>query len=472
MNTPTNTAINNHNLAELTTMFTAQRVFFDAGHTKPYSFRVDALKKLLTAIKKHKDALIEAMYLDYKKPAMEAFIGDIGVVIEDLKFAIKNVKYWIQDDYIGTPITLQPSSSKIVYEPKGVVVIFGPWNYPFNLIMTPLIGAIAAGNCVIIKPAHETPHTSLLVEKMLKDIYKPEFVSVAMGEGKVIGDLLLNNFTFNHIFFTGSVNTGKWIMAQAAKTLTPVTLELGGKCPAIVDDSARLKTAIRRIVWAKYFNAGQTCLSTDYILVHESVKDKFIKGVITSIQEIYGSDPIQSKDFGRLVNPERTKKIVTLLDSGEILHGGRFDIAQSYIEPTVMLVENLESPIMKEEIFGPIMPIVVWKNKEELLTIIRKNRYPLACYIFSEKKSFIDYIIKNVEFGGGCINNALAHFGNNLLPFGGVMYSGMGNYHGKHSFLTFSHAKPILSAVSLVDLHIWYPPYTDTKTKLVEKIVG
>jgi aldehyde dehydrogenase (NAD+) len=465
-------SIRNHTLDELTTSFNAKRAFFDAGQTKSCKFRLEALKKLAVAIKKYKVELTEAMYLDYKKPSTEAFIGDIGVVIEDLKVAIKELKYWMQDKYIPTPITVQPASSKIVYEPKGVVLIFGPWNYPFNLVITPLIGAIAAGNCVIIKPAHETPHTALLIEKMIHEIYPPEYVSVAMGEGKIIGEQLLNNFTFNHIFFTGSVNTGKWIMAQAARTLTPVTLELGGKCPAIIDDSVRLKTAIRRIVWAKYFNAGQTCLSTDYILVHESVRDKFITGVITAIKEIYGEDPSQSKDYGRIVNSERAQKIVSYLDSGRILHGGQYDVSQSYIAPTVMLVENLESAIMKEEIFGPIMPIIVWKNKEELVSIIRKNRYPLACYIFSEKKSFANYIINNIEFGGGCINNALAHFGNNLLPFGGVMYSGMGNYHGKHSFLTFSHPKPILKSASLVDLHIWYPPYSDTKTNLIEKVVG
>lgn len=462
----------NHTLDELTEAFNIKRAFFDAGHTKSYPFRIQALKKLMGAIVKYKNALTEAMYQDYKKPAMEAYIGDIGVVIEDLKYAIKELKYWMQDQYISTPITLQPASSKIVYEPKGVVVIFGPWNYPFNLIMTPLIGAIAAGNCVIVKPAHETPNTSLLIEKIIKEIFEPQFVSAAMGDGKTIGELLLSNFTFNHIFFTGSVNTGKWIMQQAARTLTPVTLELGGKCPAIVDESAKIKTTIRRIVWAKFFNAGQTCLSTDHVLVHESIKDEFIKGVVTSIKEIYGEDPMLSKDFGRIVNPERTKKIISYLESGEVIYGGQYDIAQSYLAPTVMHVKNLDSPIMNEEIFGPIMPIIVWKTKEDLLAIIRRNRYPLACYIFSEKKSFINYIIQNVEFGGGCVNNALTHFGNNLLPFGGVMYSGMGSYHGKYSFYTFSHAKPVLSSASLVDLHIWYPPYTDMKRKIIERVVG
>jgi aldehyde dehydrogenase (NAD+) len=464
--------IQNHTLDQISVAFNAKRQFFDGGHTKSYKFRLNALKKLKEAIVKHQDELLGAMYADYKKPSMEAFIGDIGVVIEEIKFTIKNLKSWMEENHVHTPITLQPSKSKIVYEPKGVVVIFGPWNYPFNLVMTPLIGALAAGNCAMIKPAHETPNTALLIEKIIKRTFDSNYVSVVMGEGKVMGELLLSNFTFNHIFFTGSANTGKWIMAQASKTLTPVTLELGGKCPAIIDDSARLNVAVTRIVWAKFFNAGQTCLSTDYILVHESIKEDFIKRAIAEIRKNYGDDPQQSKDYCRIVNPERTAKIVSLLESGEIIYGGKYDINSSYIEPTILFVDNMDSKIMTEEIFGPIMPIVIWKEKEELLNIIRKNRYPLACYIFSENQSFINYVIQNVEFGGGCVNNALAHYGNSYFPFGGVMNSGMGQYHGKNSFVTFSHAKPILESMTLLDLHIWYPPYTERKRKLVEKIVG
>lgn len=464
--------LKNDTLGELTLAFDAKRKYFDEGHTRSYAFRIAALKRLLSAIKKYDKDLKHAMYLDYKKPATEVFIGDIGVVIEDLKFTIGRLREWMKPSSVPTPITIQPASSRVYYEPKGVVAIFGPWNYPFNLVFTPLIGAIAAGNCCIIKPAHETPNTALLIHKIISEIFEFQYISVALGEGKVIGELLLNNFTFNHIFFTGSANTGKLIMAQAARTLTPLTLELGGKCPAIIDSTVRLKTAIQRILWAKFFNAGQTCLSTDYILVHESVVDKFLTEMVSAIKATYGEDASLSPDYCHIVNSERTRRLVDFLSGGDIVYGGKYDIDNAYFEPTVIRVSDMDSQIMKEEIFGPIMPVIVWKTKEELLQIVRKNRYPLACYMFSEDKKFINFIIENVEFGGGCINNALAHYGNSHMPFGGVMTSGMGKYHGHHSFLTFSNSKPVLNSASLLDLHIWYPPYTDTKTTVIEKVVG
>ncbi|MBK8349867.1 MAG: aldehyde dehydrogenase family protein [Saprospiraceae bacterium] len=462
----------NHTLQEVENSFNSKRLFFDEGHTKSYAFRYQALKKLLSGIKKYKKEILEAMYADYKKPAMEAYVGDVGVVIADLKHTMKGLKSWMAPERVNTPITVQPGRSRIVYEPKGVVVIFAPWNYPFNLAITPLIGAIAAGNCVIIKPAHETPHTAIVIEKLIKEMYAPEYISVVMGDGKTMGEMLLSHFTFNHIFFTGSAATGRWIMEKAARTLTPVTLELGGKCPAIVDTSARIDIAINRISWAKYFNCGQTCLSPDYILVHASIKDKFLQGVVQKISQFYGSDPQKSPDYGRIVNRERTSKILSYLEQGKIYHGGSSDMEDSYIEPTVILVDDLDKPIMKEEIFGPLMVVIAWKNKEDLVKIIRMNRYPLACYIFAEDSRLIDYLVEKIEFGGGCINNALAHYGNSHLPFGGVMNSGFGRYHGKYSFEAFSNAKPILNSMSVADLHIWYPPYTDTKFSLVDKIVG
>lgn len=452
--------------------FDNKRRFFDEGNTLSYQFRVDALKKLKAQLKKYERELIDAMYKDYKKPATEAFVGDIGVVLEELNFTIKNLKIWMQDRRVPTPITLMPSSSKVIYEPKGVVVIFAPWNYPVNLILTPLIGAIAAGNCAILKPAHETPNTALVIEKLIKDTFNPAHVSVVQGEGVIMGEMLLENFVFNHIFFTGSANTGKWIMSKAAKNLTPVTLELGGKCPAIIDGSARMNTTVGRVVWAKYFNAGQTCLAIDHILVHESVKDKFVELCKAEIAKKFGSEPSQSKDYCRIVNSNRTERIVSLLEGQKVLHGGKYNINDCFIEPTIVEVTDLDAPIMNEEIFGPIMPIITWKNQDEVKTIIRRNRYPLACYIFSERKKFIDYFHRNIEFGGGCINNAMAHYANSYFGFGGVMGSGMGKYHGIQSFDTFSNAKPILDAVSLVDLHIWYPPYSDQKLALIKKVVG
>ncbi len=462
----------NFSFDDVKVAFDTKRKFYDDGHTMSYKFRIDALKKLKMQLKKYEKELLTAMYQDYKKPATEAFVGDIGVVLEDLNFTIKNLKIWMQDRRVPTPITLMPSSSKVIYEPKGVVVIFAPWNYPVNLILTPLIGAVAAGNCAILKPAHETPHTAVVIERLIKDTFDPNHVSLVQGEGSVMGEMLLENFVFNHIFFTGSANTGKWILAKAAKNLTPVTLELGGKCPAIIDESARMNTTAGRIVWAKYFNAGQTCLAIDHVLVHERVKDKFVELCKAEIAKKFGSEPEQSKDYCRIVNTTRTKRIVNLLEGQKILHGGQYNIEECYIEPTIVEVSDMDAPIMKEEIFGPIMPIITWNNQDELKNIIRNNRYPLACYIFSERKKFIDYFHRHIEFGGGCINNAMAHYANSYFGFGGVMSSGMGKYHGVHSFETFSNAKPILDAVSLVDLHIWYPPYSDRKLSLIKSVVG
>ena len=290
--------------------------------------------------------------------------------------------------------------------------------------------------------------------------------------GKKIGPLLLENLVFNHIFFTGSAETGKWIMEMASKNLTPVTLELGGKCPAIVDSSARLNTIVQRIAWGKYFNAGQTCLAVDYLLVHEDVKDELIGKLISIIKDKYGDNPKQSPDYCRIVNKERTQKIVDLISDEDIMYGGRYDVDDSYIEPTIIEVKDLDSQIMKEEIFGPILPVIVWKEEKEILEIVRRNRYPLACYVFSENRKFIDYIHQNIEFGGGCVNNVLIHYANTHFGFGGVMNSGFGKYHGQQSFEVFSNAKSVLSSASIFDFHFWYPPYTNTKLGIIKRVLG
>lgn len=459
-------------LSEVKELFELQRQFFDGGNTRSYAFRKQSLLLLRKTIKKHESALLDAMYRDYKKPKMEAFLGDIGVVLDELDFALRHLKYWMQDKKIKTPITLMPAKSKIIYEPKGVVAIFAPWNYPFNLAISPLIGAIAAGNCVMLKLAHETPYTASVTEQIIAETFSPEHVTTIMGEGKKIGPLLLENLVFNHIFFTGSAETGKWIMEMASKNLTPVTLELGGKCPAIVDSSARLNTIVQRIAWGKYFNAGQTCLAVDYLLVHEDVKDELVGKLISIIKDKYGDNPKQSPDYCRIVNKERTQKIVDLISDEDIMYGGRYDVDDSYIEPTIIEVKDLDSQIMKEEIFGPILPVIVWKEEKEILEIVRRNRYPLACYVFSENRKFIDYIHQNIEFGGGCVNNVLIHYANTHFGFGGVMNSGFGKYHGQQSFEVFSNAKSVLSSASIFDFHFWYPPYTDTKLGIIKRVLG
>lgn len=453
-------------------MFDRQRAFFDNGNTRSYAFRKASLLKLRTVIKSYETELLEAMYQDYKKPKMEAFLGDVGVVLEELDFTIRHLKYWMEPERVKTPITLLPSKSKVIKEPKGVVVIFAPWNYPFNLAISPLIGAVAAGNCVFLKPPHETPHTTQVTEKIIREVFLPEHVTTITGEGKEIGQLLLDNLVFNHIFFTGSANTGKWIMEKAAKNLSPVTLELGGKCPAIIDNSARINTITQRIVWGKLFNAGQTCLAVDYVLVHEDRKDDFISKFKQEVEDRYGDDIANSQDYSRIVNQERTRNIISLLENQKIIYGGQYDIDACFIAPTLVEVNNLDNKIMQEEIFGPVLPVIAWKNEKEIIEIVRRNRYPLACYVFSENKRFIDFIHQNIEFGGGCVNNTIVHYANSYVGFGGVMKSGFGKYHGRQSFETFSNAKPILSSATMIDVHIWNPPYKEIKYKIIKKFLG
>ena len=458
----------NHTLKEIKESFESQRVFFDNGNTKSYDFIRKALLNLRDAIIKFKSEILAALYADFKKPSYEAYIGEIGVTTDDINFALKHLSTWMEVQHVPTPVTIQPATSRIYSDPLGVVLIFAPWNYPFNLTMIPLIGAIAAGNCVMLKPAHETPHIAKVMEKIIKETFKKEFVSVVMGEGRAIGELLLDNFTFNHIFFTGSPNVGKWVMEKAAKTLTPVTLELGGKSPTIIDKTANLKVAINRIVWAKFFNCGQTCTSPDYILVHEDIKDEFLKGIIAKIKEFYGDDPQQSPFYPRMVNKTRFDAVSKYLTQGKLISGGRVDPLDNYIEPSVIEIDNLDVPVMKEEIFGPIMPIITWSDKSEILSLVRKNRYPLTCYVFSEDKALIDFVIKNIEFGSGCINDTMAQFANSHFPFGGVQTSGIGKYHGKYSFDTFSNLKPILTTSTWIDPDLRYPPYTSFKMKLAK----
>ncbi|MBK9253975.1 MAG: aldehyde dehydrogenase family protein [Saprospiraceae bacterium] len=464
--------ITDFTIEQLKEAYQTKRNFFDSGSTLEYSFRLQSLQKLKTQIKYRNDEIQHALKMDLSKPVFEAYTAEIGVLIDEIDYAMKNLKYWMRPKSISTPLPLQPSSSKIYPEPKGVVMIFSPWNYPFQLLLMPLVGAVAAGNTVILKPAHETSHTALLLEKIVKASFNPEHVSVVQGNGKNIGELLLDNFRFDHIFFTGSQGVGKWVMSKAAEHLTPVTLELGGKSPTIVDKNVNLKAAVSRITWAKYYNAGQTCICPDYILVHKDIKDKLISQVKLKITEYFGTQPEDSPDFARIINNDRFEVLTALLKQGKILHGGETNPDKKYIAPTIIEIDNLDEEIMQKEIFGPIMPILTWENKEELLTIIRRNRYPLSCYIYSNDKKLSDFIIKRVEFGGGCVNNSAIHFVNNELPFGGIQNSGVGRYHGKYSFETFSHMKGMVHSPTWFNPDFLFAPYTNFKLKLAKLFLG
>jgi len=450
---------------EIKAAFETKRNYFDSGATRGNKFRKEQLRKLKKGIKKYESEILEALSNDMHKPAFEAFVSEIGFMYEEIDHLIEHLDEYMTPEKLSTPLALQPSVSKLYSEPLGVVLIIGPWNYPFQLLIAPLAGAIAAGNCAIIKPSDNTRLMAAVIEKMITEIFDFNYISVVQGPGAMVGPALIEKFRFDHIFFTGSAPVGKQIMRMASEHLTPVTLELGGKSPVIVDKSANLNISAKRLVWAKFFNAGQTCVCPDYLLVHEDIKDDFVAKMKHYILKFWGENPLQSKDLTHIINDKRFNILIRYLNGINILHGGKSDASNRCIEPT--LVDNIPEnhPLMTEEIFGPILPIITYQNLNEIIPIIRKNRYPLACYIFTNSKKNEKIIIENIEFGGGSINNALIHLANPELPFGGVGFSGMGNYHGKYSFDVFSHKKSIVKTKNFIDPALRYPPYTINKEK-------
>jgi aldehyde dehydrogenase (NAD+) len=446
--------------------FVGKRTFFDGGNTRSYQFRIEQLSTLRDAVKRHEADIVAALFADLHKSAYEAFSSEVGILYAEIGFAIKHLKRWMRPQRVGTPLMLQPSRSRVVAEPRGVVLIVAPWNYPFQLLMSPLVGAIAAGCCAVVKPSEYTPRTAAIVGRLVAEAFDPRYISVVQGDGAQVVPMLVEGHPFNHVFFTGSPRVGRRVMAMAAQHLTPVTLELGGKSPAIVHADANLRVSVRRLVWAKYFNAGQTCVAPDYLLVHRSVKDEVVALAKGCIGEFYGDDPERCADLTRIVNRRRFDTLMGYLADGRIAHGGRSNPDTLYIEPTLVEEVSLDAPIMQEEIFGPILPIIAYDSLDEALAIVRRNRYPLALYLFTQSKRVERFFVERVEFGGGAINNALLHLVSPKLPFGGVMASGMGRYHGRHSFDTFSHYKSILSTSTLVNLSFFFPPYTSAKLTL------
>lgn len=449
--------------------FISKKDYFDKGNTKSYNFRIEQLKKLKRAIKIKEEKILEALKKDMHKPEMEAYTSEIGVLYEEISYTISHLKSWMKPTTHRTPLVLHPSKSKIYAEPLGVVLIIGPWNYPFQLLMAPLIGAIAAGNCTILKPSDNTKNTCQVIENLVKETFDENYISVVTGPGAMVGPQLIEKYPFNHIFFTGSPSVGKQVMAMAAKHLTPVTLELGGKSPAIVDKDVNLDVAARRIVWAKFFNAGQTCVAPDYLLVHESRKDEIIEKLIINIKEFYNSNPEDSDHLTHIVNDRRFQVLEGYLKGVNIIYGGKTIPSKRIITPTIVDQVPVDHPLLHDEIFGPILPILTFNETKEIIPIVRRNRYPLACYIFTNDKKFEKHIIHNIEFGGGCVNNALVHLVNPRLPFGGVGNSGMGRYHGKHSFEVFSHHKSVLKTSTIIDIALRYPPYTKMKLRWAKR---
>ncbi|WP_346235499.1 aldehyde dehydrogenase [Lysinibacillus telephonicus] len=451
-------------------MIEEQKKFFFTGLTREIDFRKKQLLKLKQKIKHYEDEILHALNLDLHKSEFEAYSNEVGIVLDSIQYMIKNIEDWSKPIEVKTPLHFQPAKSFIVREPYGVALIIGPFNYPFQLVMEPLIGAIIGGNTAIVKPSETAVHTAKIIKKIIEETFDTSYVRVVEGEKEEVTALI--HASFDYIFFTGSVAVGKVIMRAASEKLTPITLELGGKSPTIVDQTADLEVAAKRIVWGKFNNTGQTCVAPDYVLVHASVYNKFMKIMKKTITQFYGKDAQKSKDYGRVINERQFNRLQELLEAekNQITFGGRTDKKDLYIEPTILENISWNSPIMEDEIFGPILPIISYEDLNMAIHQIRKLPKPLAAYFFSENKKAIDFFLQELPFGGGCINDTVTHVANPYLPFGGVGPSGVNAYHGKASFENFTHAKSIMKRSSKLANNLLFPPYKQ-KVKLVRKML-
>lgn len=459
--TPTREAedLQDDTLERATRVFSAQQALFRSGATRPYEFRRRQLVRLRDAIRRNEGPVLEALHRDLRKSEFEAYGSEIGILYKEISHTLKHLRSWMSPKKVPTPILLFPSSSRIVPDPLGTVLVIGPWNYPFLLAVNPLISAIAGGNTVFVKPSEQAPHTADVVEKILKEAFEEDFVAVFQGQGHVVAPQLLGNFRFDHVFFTGNPSVGRRIMEMASRQLTPVTLELGGKSPCIIDREADLGQAARKVAWSKLLNAGQTCVAPDYVLVHADVRDRFVEKLKDSFTRMLGEDAGKSPDFGRMINRRRFDVVSGYIREGRVLHGGRTDPDDLFIEPTVIEGVSPDDPVMREEIFGPVLPLITYRDRQEVLDWIERNPYPLALYVYTTNAETEDFYIERVRFGGGCINNGILHLGNPDLPFGGVGTSGIGQYHGRHGFDVFTRPKSILRTPTWFDVPLTYPPY-------------
>ena len=447
-----------------------QREYLSNTGTISVDKRIDNLKKLKNVIKKYEDEIIDALNKDLGKHIFEVYSNEVGFVYGSIDFAIKNLKSWTKVKKVKNDAAQLPGKSYIYKSPYGAVLIIGPYNYPFQLTIEPLIGAIAGGNTVILKPSEYATATETMVEKIIKETFEEEYIAVITGDYKVNSELL--DLQFDYIFFTGSVNVGKIVMEKASKHLTPVTLELGGKSPVIVDNTANLKISAKRILWGKLTNAGQTCVAPDYVLAHEYIYEELIDEFKNTIKEFYGEDIKSNKEFGRIINERHMNRLNNILeqDREKIVVGGDVDFDQRYISPTILRDVTLDDSVMSDEIFGPILPVIKYKDMEDLKYYISKHKNPLALYVFSEDEDFCEDVITRFSFGGGCVNDTISHVASAHLPFGGVGTSGMGNYHGKASFDTFTHTKSIVKKSTKIDLKLVFPPYKE-KVNLIKKVM-
>ncbi|APG65256.1 aldehyde dehydrogenase [Tenacibaculum todarodis] len=436
----------------------SQKDFFASQQTKDISFRKNALKRLQKEVIRRENDIIKALHNDFKKSEYEAVMTETSIVLAELKMTLKNIHSWSKPKRVLPSMLNFPSSAKIYSEPYGTTLIIAPWNYPYQLALAPLIGAIAAGNTVILKPSELTPNTSKITKEIVEAVFDKNHVSVVEGGVSTSQELLAQRW--DYIFFTGSVPVGKIVAKAAAEHLTPVTLELGGKSPCIVDETANIKLAAKRLVWGKFINGGQTCIAPDYLLIHKSVKEKFVSCFKDEIFRAYGENPKESEDYPRIVNTKNFDRLALMLANENCVIGGETDRNQNYIAPTLIDEPNLESEVMKGEIFGPIFPLISYETEQDFDSVIDKYDKPLALYVFTNKNSFAKKMIAKYSFGGGTINDTTVHFANHRLPFGGVGESGIGGYHGKQTFDTFSHKKGVVTRGNWLDVPTRYAPYT------------
>lgn len=447
-----------------------QREYFSTGETKDINFRIEKLKKLRDVLKSEEEKVFEALKKDLMKSSFESYVTEVAMVYDEINMHIKNIKKWSKKRRVKTPLVQFPAKSFIQLEPYGVVLIIGPFNYPFMLTMDPLIGAIAAGNTAVIKPSESAPETSKILKEILEKVFDEKYVlHVNPERGKEVVEELLKE-KFDYIFFTGSATVGKIVMKAASQYLTPVTLELGGKSPCIIDKDCKLELAARRIVWGKLLNSGQTCVAPDYLYVHKDIEEEFIKKLEEEIKNQFGDNPLESKDYSKMVNEREFNRVLSYIDKEKLVFGGNYNRKTFQIEPTILKNVTWNDPVMEREIFGPIFPILPFEDLDEVIRLVNSKDKPLAIYYFSEDKNKIEKVLNSTSSGGVTINDTLVHVSSSYLPFGGVGNSGMGEYHGKYSFDLFSNKKGVMNRKTFLDLKIRYAPFQN-KLTIVKKIM-
>ena len=455
----------------MSTSIDTLRHYFQSGATQSFAFRLLQLKRLKQLVLDNEQALYKALYADLKKTDEDAWATEVGFFLSELNYTIEHLKGWMQPKSVATNLVNMPSSSFTIQEPLGVVCIIAPWNYPFQLLFTPLIGAIAGGNCAVLKPSEFAPATAAVMRRIIGALFPENYILFIEGDGAQVLPPLLTENRFDHIFYTGSTMVGKIIYKLAAEQLVSVTLELGGKSPAVICDDANLRVAARRLANPKFSNCGQMCIAPDYILVPHYLREALINELIIAIQKFYGADAENSEHYGKIINDKQWLRLTSYLGDGEIVYGGKSNREKLFIEPTIMVGVQPDAKIMQDEIFGPILPILTYASKEEALAIIQKNPNPLAFYVFTENQADEAYWFTNVRSGGACVNNATMHITNHDLPFGGRGFSGTGGYHGKSSFDTFTHTKSVLKTPTWIDPSFKYPPYKG-KAWLLKRLIG